>query len=88
MRARGPGAARRRGARRERHVLGPNCMACAASRRSSTHIRSQCRAPRAGRAAEDRHAAQSGAVAAIMRLAFLAKGLGISFYISTGNEAI
>src|SRR4029077_19739545 len=31
--------------------------------------------------------AQSGAMAAIMRMAFLAKGLGISFYISTGNEA-
>ena len=31
--------------------------------------------------------AQSGAVAAIMRMAFLAKGLGVSFYISTGNEA-
>ena len=32
-------------------------------------------------------AAQSGAVAAIMRMALLAKGLGVSLYISTGNEA-
>jgi acyl-CoA synthetase (NDP forming) len=31
--------------------------------------------------------AQSGAVAAIMRMTFLAKGLGVTFYISTGNEA-
>src|SRR5438093_472374 len=31
--------------------------------------------------------AQSGAMAAIMRMAFLAKELGISFYISSGNEA-
>ena len=31
--------------------------------------------------------AQSGAVAAIMRMAFLAKGLGLSHVISTGNEA-
>ena len=32
-------------------------------------------------------AAQSGAMAAIMRMAFLSKGLGITFYISSGNEA-
>ena len=31
--------------------------------------------------------AQSGAIAAIMRMAFLAKGLGLSHVISTGNEA-
>ncbi len=31
--------------------------------------------------------AQSGAISVIMRTAFLAKGLGITFYISTGNEA-
>src|SRR5258708_12623128 len=31
--------------------------------------------------------AQSGGVGAIMRIAFLGKGLGITFYISTGNEA-
>ena len=31
--------------------------------------------------------AQSGALAAIMRMAFLAKGLGLSHVISTGNEA-
>jgi len=31
--------------------------------------------------------AQSGAVAAIMRMAFRGKGLGVTFYISTGNEA-
>src|SRR5437763_8676500 len=31
--------------------------------------------------------AQSGAIAVIMRMACLAKGLGVSFYISTGNEA-
>ena len=69
-------------------VLGPNCIGmCSFDAGAALSFEFNVERP-----AQDAHprigmAAQSGAMAAIMRLAFLAKGLGITFYISTGNEA-
>jgi acyl-CoA synthetase (NDP forming) len=69
-------------------VLGPNCIGlCSFDVGAALTFESNVERPAASNAPKIGMAAQSGAMAAIMRLAFLAKGLGITFYISTGNEA-
>jgi acetate---CoA ligase (ADP-forming) len=69
-------------------VLGPNCIGmCSFGVGAALTFEANVELPAPGAGPKIGMAAQSGAVAAIMRLAFLAKGLGISFYISTGNEA-
>ena len=69
-------------------VLGPNCIGmCSFDVGSALTFEFNVERPAADAQPKIGMAAQSGAMAAIMRMAFLAKGLGITFYISTGNEA-
>jgi len=69
-------------------VLGPNCIGmCSFDVGSALTFEFNVERPAADARPKIGMAAQSGAMAAIMRMAFLAKGLGITFYISTGNEA-
>jgi len=69
-------------------MLGPNCIGLSnfttgavLTFEFNVSLPAQTEGPRVG------IVAQSGALAAIMRMAFVAKGLGISQVISTGNEA-
>jgi acyl-CoA synthetase (NDP forming) len=69
-------------------MLGPNCIGmCAFGVGAALTFEGNVELPAPGPRPKIGMAAQSGAVAAIMRLGFLAKGLGVTFYISTGNEA-
>ena len=69
-------------------ILGPNCIGlCSFAVGAALTFEFNVERPAASNAPKIGMVAQSGAVAAIMRMAFLAKGLGVSFYISTGNEA-
>lgn len=69
-------------------MLGPNCIGmCAFAVGAALTFEFNVERPPASVNPKIGMVAQSGAVAAIMRMAFLAKGLGVSFYISTGNEA-
>ena len=69
-------------------ILGPNCIGmCSFAVGAALTFEFNVERPPASSAPKIGMVAQSGAVAAIMRMAFLAKGLGVSFYISTGNEA-
>jgi acyl-CoA synthetase (NDP forming) len=69
-------------------VLGPNCIGmCSFAVGAALTFEFNVERPPPSDAPKIGMVAQSGAVAAIMRMAFLAKGLGVSFYISTGNEA-
>src|ERR1043166_664631 len=69
-------------------ILGPNCIGmCSFGVGAALTFEFNVERPPITAAPKIGMAAQSGAVAAIMRMAFLAKGLGITFYISTGNEA-
>jgi len=69
-------------------VLGPNCIGmCSFDVGAALTFEFNVERPPEGAKPKIGMAAQSGAMAAIMRMAFLAKGLGITFYISTGNEA-
>ena len=87
-RPRRAGEARGRGARRECRGARPELHRHVQLRcRRGAHLRVQRRASAGECAPKIGMVAQSGAMAAIMRMAFLAKGLGVTFYISTGNEA-
>jgi acyl-CoA synthetase (NDP forming) len=69
-------------------VLGPNCIGmCSFDVGAALTFEFNVERPAESARPKIGMAAQSGAMAAIMRMAFLAKGLGITFYISTGNEA-
>jgi acyl-CoA synthetase (NDP forming) len=69
-------------------VLGPNCIGmCSFPVGAALTFEFNVERPMETARPKIGMAAQSGAMAAIMRLAFLAKGLGVTFYISTGNEA-
>jgi len=69
-------------------MLGPNCIGmCNFSVGAALTFEFNVERPPADAGPKIGMAAQSGAMAAIMRMAFIAKGLGITFYISTGNEA-
>ena len=69
-------------------MLGPNCIGlCSFGVGAALTFEFNVERPPASAAPKIGMAAQSGAMAAIMRMAFLAKGLGVTFYISTGNEA-
>ena len=69
-------------------VLGPNCIGmCSFAVGAALTFEFNVERPPATGAPKIGMVAQSGAIAAIMRMAFLAKGLGVSFYVSTGNEA-
>jgi acyl-CoA synthetase (NDP forming) len=69
-------------------MLGPNCIGmCNFAVGAALTFEFNVERPPASAAPKIGIVAQSGAVAAIMRMAFLAKGLGVSSYISTGNEA-
>jgi acyl-CoA synthetase (NDP forming) len=69
-------------------VLGPNCIGmCSFEVGAALTFEFNVERPAEGARPKIGMAAQSGAMAAIMRMAFLAKGLGITYYISTGNEA-
>ncbi|TMJ04749.1 MAG: acetate--CoA ligase family protein [Alphaproteobacteria bacterium] len=69
-------------------VLGPNCIGmCSYAVGAALTFEFNVEPPPPSARPNIGMVAQSGAMAAIMRMAFLAKGLGISFYISTGNEA-
>ena len=69
-------------------ILGPNCIGlCSFSVGAALTFEFNVERPPESGAPKIGMVAQSGAVAAIMRMAFLAKGLGVSYYISTGNEA-
>src|SRR6188768_256669 len=69
-------------------VLGPNCIGmCSFDVGAALTFEFNVERPAASARPKIGMAAQSGAMAAIMRMAFLSKGLGITFYISTGNEA-
>src|SRR5947209_8409738 len=69
-------------------VLGPNCIGlCSYAVGAALTFEFNVEPPPPSAKPNIGMVAQSGAMAAIMRMAFLAKGLGISFYISTGNEA-
>jgi acyl-CoA synthetase (NDP forming) len=69
-------------------MLGPNCIGmCSFSVGAALTFEFNVERPPADAGPKIGMAAQSGAMAAIMRMAFIAKGLGITFYISTGNEA-
>ena len=69
-------------------VLGPNCIGmCSFDVGAALTFEFNVERPPEGAKPKIGMVAQSGAMAAIMRMAFLAKGLGITFYISTGNEA-
>src|SRR4051795_3015984 len=69
-------------------ILGPNCIGmCSYAVGAALTFEFNVEPPPPSARPNIAMVAQSGAMAAIMRMAFLAKGLGISFYISTGNEA-
>jgi acyl-CoA synthetase (NDP forming) len=69
-------------------VLGPNCIGmCSFDAGAALTFEFNVERPAETARPKIGMAAQSGAMAAMMRMAFLAKGLGITFYISTGNEA-
>jgi len=69
-------------------VLGPNCIGmCSFDVGAALTFEFNVERPAASAQPKIGMAAQSGAMAAIMRMAFLSKGLGITYYISTGNEA-
>jgi acetate---CoA ligase (ADP-forming) len=69
-------------------VLGPNCIGlCSFDLGAALTFEFNVERPDKSARPKIGMAAQSGAMAAIMRMAFLSKGLGITFYISTGNEA-
>jgi acyl-CoA synthetase (NDP forming) len=69
-------------------VLGPNCIGmCSFPVGAALTFEFNVERPMESARPKIGMAAQSGAMAAIMRMAFLAKGLGVTFYISTGNEA-
>lgn len=69
-------------------MLGPNCIGlCSFGVGAALTFEFNVERPPVSAAPKIGMAAQSGAMAAIMRMAFLAKGLGVTFYISTGNEA-
>ena len=69
-------------------VLGPNCIGmCSFSVGAALTFEFNVERPAASGVPKIGVVAQSGAVAAVMRMALLAKGLGVSFYICTGNEA-
>jgi acetate---CoA ligase (ADP-forming) len=69
-------------------ILGPNCIGmCGFSVGAALTFEFNVERPPAQANPKIGIVAQSGAVAAIMRMAFLAKGLGVTFYVSTGNEA-
>src|SRR4051812_27902999 len=69
-------------------VLGPNCIGmCSFEVGAALTFEFNVERPAENARPKIGMAAQSGAMAAIMRLAFLAKGLGLTFYISSGNEA-
>jgi acyl-CoA synthetase (NDP forming) len=69
-------------------VLGPNCIGmCNFTVGAALTFEFNVERPSAQAGPNIGMAAQSGAMAVIMRMAFLSKGLGITFYISTGNEA-
>ena len=69
-------------------VLGPNCIGmCSYAVGAALTFEFNVEPPPPQATPKIGMVAQSGAMAAIMRLGFLAKGLGISYYISTGNEA-
>ena len=69
-------------------VLGPNCIGmCSFDFGAALTFEFNVERPGTSARPKIGMAAQSGAMAAIMRMAFLSKGLGITFYISTGNEA-
>jgi len=69
-------------------VLGPNCIGmCSFDVGAALTFEFNVERPAATARPKIGMAAQSGAMAAIMRMAFLSKGLGITYYISTGNEA-
>lgn len=68
-------------------ILGPNCIGmCSFEVGAALTFEFNVERPPAETRPKVGMVAQSGAVAAIMRMAFLAKGLGVTFYISTGNE--
>src|SRR3954468_17482123 len=69
-------------------VLGPNCIGmCSFDFGAALTFEFNVERPAERARPKIGMAAQSGAMAAIMRMAFLSKGLGITYYISTGNEA-
>jgi acyl-CoA synthetase (NDP forming) len=69
-------------------VLGPNCIGmCSFDFGAALTFEFNVERPAETARPKIGMAAQSGAMAAIMRMAFLSKGLGITYYISTGNEA-
>src|SRR5437764_4069918 len=69
-------------------VLGPNCIGmCSFDVGAALSFEFNVERPAESAQPKIGMAAQSGAMAAIMRLAFLSKGLGLTFYISSGNEA-
>jgi acyl-CoA synthetase (NDP forming) len=69
-------------------MLGPNCIGmCAFGVGAALTFEFNVEPPTPGATPKIGMVAQSGAIAAIMRMGFLAKGLGVTFYISTGNEA-
>ncbi len=69
-------------------VLGPNCIGmCSYTVGAALTFEFNVQRPPETSAPKIGIVAQSGAVAAIMRMAFLAKDLGVTYYISTGNEA-
>src|SRR5437588_264962 len=69
-------------------VLGPNCIGlCSFALGAALTFEFNVELPPEGSKPKIGMVAQSGAIAVIMRMACLAKGLGVSFYISTGNEA-
>jgi acetate---CoA ligase (ADP-forming) len=68
-------------------ILGPNCIGmCSFEVGAALTFETHVERPPPQASPKVGMVAQSGAVAATMRMAFLAKGLGITFYISTGNE--
>jgi len=68
-------------------ILGPNCIGmCSFEVGAALTFEFNVERPPADVRPKVGMVAQSGAVAAIMRMAFLGKGLGVTFYISTGNE--
>ena len=69
-------------------LLGPNCIGLSSfAVGAALSFEFNVERPPAGARPVIGIVAQSGALAAIMRMAFLAKGLGLSHVISTGNEA-
>ena len=69
-------------------ILGPNCIGmCSFEVGAALTFEFNVERPPESQNPKIGMVAQSGAVAAIMRMAFLGKGLGVTFYISTGNEA-